>query len=296
MKKSVLFSLSALVLISIFGCHSSGPDNHLVVVLMGDPQIDMTKNSPSYVKIAMDDLATIEYDFIAVLGDLLQGDAAYYQDYQDMILNRSSKPVFSLAGNGDLNVGLDAYKKATGLPLYYTIYRQGIRFIFTSVTAVSGKEKHICHLGAEQLAWLVDELKTDTVSTTVILSHPPIFETTYGSEDGEQTGKARSMYLYESAQLRNLFNSYPNVNVFAHGHRHHKYGLVDNYGRGNYCRQGDVLHISVGATANNQGSSILYIKNNLIKVKVRDHENHSWLDLYEYNYRVKTTYANKRIQ
>ncbi|MHC4441542.1 MAG: metallophosphoesterase family protein, partial [Planctomycetota bacterium] len=249
------------------------------------------EKTPLYVKMAMDDLETLEHDFMAALGDLVQNRAKLYDDYKSMILERSSTPVFSLAGNGDLGAGLDAYQVAISCPLYYYIYRQGIRFIFTSVTKVSGGKRHICHLGPEQLAWLRKELELDRTSTTVIFSHPPIFETTERSGKREQTEKKADMYLYESAELRDLFKSHPNVKVFAHGHLHHRYGLTDGFGRGGYCKEGDVLHISVGATANNRGSSMLYITRDLIKVKARDHENHAWLDEYEYNYPVKTTFT-----
>ena len=73
MKRFIFFCVLLLAISFVLGCHSSGTKGQLVVVLMGDPQMDMTKNSLSYVKIAMDDLTTVEYDFIAVLGDLLQG-------------------------------------------------------------------------------------------------------------------------------------------------------------------------------------------------------------------------------
>ena len=101
---------------------------------MGDPQLHMNPNSVGYVETAMKDLAEIPHDFLAILGDLVQNNPKYYEDYDRLVLQQAKKPVFSIAGNAELNAGLDAYQRCTGLPLYYAIYRRGIRFIFTSVT------------------------------------------------------------------------------------------------------------------------------------------------------------------
>jgi len=290
-----VFSVSILVLA---GCAVNADlpptpveSDQLVVVLMGDPQIPMVPETPANVKTAMDDIVNMEHDFIAVMGDLVQNQSRYYEDYNNLILQRSVKPVFSLAGNGDLGAdrSLGAYRDATGLALYYTIYKKGIRFIFLSAISTSGNSRHICHLGSEQLAWLTNELNADTDSTTAIFFHAPVFETTWHSEDREQEKPPGSMYLHESKEMRNLFSEHPNVKIYAHGHLHHQYGVVDELGRGGYYKEDNVLHISVGATANNQGSSVLFIRDNEIVVKVRDHQNQSWRNSHEYKYAVNTT-------
>ncbi len=265
--------------------------DELVIALMGDPQLIMTPETPAHVKAAMEDLAMIPHDFLAVLGDLAQNNAAYYADYLDAVVAKSTCPVFSLAGNGDLGAGLDAYREATGLPLYYRIYRRGIRFIFTSTISMTGKGRHICGLEAKQLAWLEKELAADRSATTIIFSHAPVFETTWHSEDRKDQPFPGSMYLKESAEMRALFAKYDNIKIFAHGHLHHGYGVKDQYGRGGYCREGEVLHLSVGATANGQGSSFLYIGKKGIRVKVRDHAHHAWRDQFAYDYPVATTFV-----
>lgn len=267
----------------------AGAGNELVACLMGDPQLVMVPETPRYVEIAMDDLLNLDHEFIAVLGDLVQNRADFYMDYKEGVLDRSKRPVFSLAGNGDVGAGLSSYLEATGLPMYYSIYRKGIRFIFLSVIFFSGNHNHICHLGSEQLSWLREELDADTSATTIIFSHPPIFETTWHSEERDHLDPPGSMYLSESVELRRLFALHPNVKVYAHGHLHHTYGVTDEYGRGDYYREGNVLHISVGATANNKGSSFLFIHENNITVRVRDHANQTWKDSCQYHYSVRTT-------
>jgi hypothetical protein len=261
----------------------------LVVLIMGDPQIAMVPETPAHVTKAMADILTLEHSFLAVLGDLVQNEAEYYDDYRRLVLDRAKKPVFSVAGNGDVGAGLKAYQRATGLGLYYTVYRRGIRFIFTSTTAMSGRARHICHLGPDQMTWLRAELARDTQSTTVILSHAPVFETTFHSEDRRDKPFPGSMYLHESPDLCRLFGRYANIKVFASGHLHHRYGTADEHGRSQYAARGNVLHISVGATANGQGSVALYIGRDVIAARVRDHEHQRWIHEYQYVVPTKTT-------
>ena len=106
--------------------------NQLVVALMGDPQLHVNPRSLGHAKAAMADLAELPHDFLVVLGDLVQNKPEYFADYKRLILEPSTRPVYSVAGNAELGAGLDEYQKCTGLPLYYAIYRRGIRFIFTA--------------------------------------------------------------------------------------------------------------------------------------------------------------------
>ena len=130
---------------------------------------------------------------------------------------------------------------------------------------------------------------SDTKSTTVIAFHAPVFETTWRSEDREALPFPGSMYLKESAEMKALFARHPNVRLYVHGHLHHAYGVRDDFGRGEYCLDGRVLHISVGATANNRGSSVLWIGRDKIVAKVRDHANRRWRDEFEFTLPAETT-------
>lgn len=268
---------------------ASVDENHLIVALMADPQLHMNPDSVKHAETAMQDLADLPHDFLGVLGDLVQNKAQYFVDYDRLILKPSTTPVYSIAGNAEVGAGLEAYQQCTGLPLYYSIYRRGIRFIFTSVTAVTGPKTHICNLGHEQLAWLRNELASDTKTTTIIAFHAPVFETTWRSEDRESLPFPGSMYLKESAEMRALFAQYPNIKLYVHGHLHHAYGVRDEFGRGEYCLEDGVLHVSVGATANNRGSSVLFIGSDNIVAKVRDHANRRWRDELEFTFPTKTT-------
>ncbi len=261
----------------------------LVIALMGDPQIPMVPQTRAHVRTAMEDLRGIPCDFLAVLGDLVQNQAKYYADYRDLILKPATWPVLSLAGNGDCGAGLAAYQKATRLPLYYAIKRRGIRFLFLSTVRTSGKHKHICHLGKEQMTWLEHELAKETDATTVLFSHAPIFETTWHSGDRSGEKMPGSMYLAESEAIRKLFKKHSNIKLFAHGHLHHRYDVRDEYNRSGYCLKNGVLHVSVGATANGQGSSVLFVEPECLVVRVRDHAHKRWDDRFRHVLNVTTT-------
>ena len=268
---------------------SSVARDHLIVALMADPQLHMNPDSLKHASSAMDDLSELPHDFLVVLGDLVQNKPEYFADYERLILRPSTKPVYSIAGNAEVGAGLEAYQQRTGLPLCYSIYRRGIRFIFTSVTAVTGPKTHICNLGDEQLAWLRNELASDRETTTVLAFHAPLLETTWRSEDRESQPFPGSMYMKESSEMRAMLAEHPNVKLYVHGHLHHAYGVRDEFGRGEYCLEKGVLHVSVGATANNRGSSVLFIGPNKIVARVRDHANRRWRDDFEFTLSGKTT-------
>ena len=284
---SVVLGLSAGLFVQ--EAMSESLREELVVCLMGDPQLYLESETGGNVAKAMQDLTTLPHEFLAVLGDLVQNRAHLYKDYREAVLDKAVRPVFSLAGNADVGAGLDAYQEATGFPLYYSFHRRGIRFIFLSTIYYSGVHYHICHLGREQIQWLRKELESDTTSTTVIFSHPPIFETTWRSEERDHLEAPGSMYLGESLELRELFRLHPNVTIYAHGHLHHSYDATDQFGRGTYFKEGDLLHISVGSTANNRGTSFLFIERDKITVKVRDHGRQAWRDEHEYQLNCATT-------
>ncbi len=283
---------AASVLAPSWGTPSTGEQKKrpLVVALMGDPQWGMTPTTPQHVRTAMDDINTLDHAFLVVLGDCVQNRAVHYSDYLEQVVKRSKRPVYSLPGNGDLGAGLAAYSKATGHPLYYRITVQGIRFIFTGTTKTTGTHRHICWMGDQQLEWLKKELASDTETTTVVFSHPPVFETTWHSEKRDHLRSPGSMYLGESKEMRVLLNTYSNIVLFAHGHLHHRFGVIDEFGRGDYHQENQVLHVSVGATANGQGSCTLTIDRDGILVKARDHKNKIWRKELEYRLGVKTTF------
>jgi len=181
-------------------------DDRLVVMLMGDPQLPMTDESEANVKKAMRDINQIKHDYMAVLGDLIQpvgshaNKVARYNMYSELVLRTARKPVFSISGNADCGVGLDYYHQATGLPNHYVVERRGIRFIFLGTTRMSGKGRHICHVGEKGMHFLEEELGKDKETTTVVC--PPLHAALHLQHD---------KLLDRPYLLRHICN--------AHGHR-----------------------------------------------------------------------------
>jgi hypothetical protein len=261
----------------------------LHVMLVGDPQFNQKPRTPEFLKIAMADIAAIPHDFMVVLGDLVQNRSERYRDYTKGVLDRATKPVYSLPGNGDVGAGLRAYQDSTGFPLYYGLRYRGIRFLFLGTLGMTGKGKHICILGDKQITWLEEQLDRDRKTTTIVFSHAPVFETTWHSEDRSDKKFPGSMFLGESDKVRALLKKHDNVVIFAHGHLHHPWPRKDEHGRGAFHLEDGVLHVSVAASANNQGSALMSVEKSRILIRVRDHANNKWLDKFDRFHEVKTT-------
>ena len=269
--------------------HTAVDKKALHVLLMGDPQFNQKPRTPEFVGNAMADIAEIPHDLMAVLGDLAQNRRELYRVYEEGVLTRATRPVYSLPGNGDVGAGLQFYKECTGFPLYYGLRLRGIRFLFLGTLGMAGKNRHICTLGEKQTAWLTEQLDHDQRTTTIIFSHAPVFETTWHSEDRSEKKFPGSMYLNESTEVRALLKKHDNVVVFAHGHLHHPWHLKDEHGRGAFHLEDGVTHVSVAASANNQGGALLSVEKGRIVIRVRDHANRKWLKKFERVHKVDTT-------
>lgn len=274
--------------------------DRLVVVLMGDPQLPMTDESEAHVKKAMGDIKHIKHDFMAVLGDLIQPVGGHedkvkrYNLYSNLVLKPATKSVFSISGNADCGMGLDYYQKVTGLPNHYVVKRRGIRFIFLGTTKMSGAGRHICHVGEEGMHFLEEELDKDKKSTTVLFHHSPVQNTTYMSGKGARNTlravhKPRDMFMGESERMRKLMKDNDNIKMFACGHVHYRYGEKDTDGRGAYHAEDGVLHVTVGASANDRGSSMVEFRDDSITVRVRDHDKKVWKEKHQQVVPIKTT-------
>lgn len=279
-------------------------DDRLVVMLMGDPQLPMTDESEANVKKAMLDINQIKYDYMAVLGDLIQpvsshaNKVARYNMYSELVLRTARKPVFSISGNADCGVGLDYYHQVTGLPDHYVVERRGIRFIFLGTTRMSDKGHHICHVGEKGMHFLEEEIGKDKETTTVVCHHSPVQNTTYMSGKGARNTlravhKPRDMFMGESDKMRTLMRKNDNIKMFAYGHVHYKYGAKDTDGRGAYHVEDGVLHVTVGASANDRGSSMVEFRDSSITVRVRDHDKKEWKKEHQRVVPIETTFKVK---
>lgn len=97
----------------------------------------------------------------------------------------------------------------------------------------------------------------------------------------------------ESDKMRTLMRKNDNIKMFACGHVHYKYGAKDTDGRGAYHVEDGVLHVTVGASANDRGSSMVEFRDSSITVRVRDHDKKEWKKEHQRVVPIETTFKVK---
>lgn len=267
----------------------------LTVALIGDPQYGFpsgTDPEPSLGNAiaTYEDLKTLDYEFLAILGDVIQPNNMFWEYHEKYTIGMATRPLHMINGNASFYLGVDNFTEHTGQSLDpYKVVERGIRFIFLHTTGVHTHEgaknpndNHQCAVGKKAMNWLRKELDADTTSTTVVFFHAPIFNTTYESTE--------RMRMYESEEMRTLLESHSNVKIFANGHTHYPYGATDSEGRGQYKRSRDLLYISVGRPPN---TMFFNFEQDKIEIKVRDNKAKKWHTDFGYTYEVETSLQTK---
>jgi 3',5'-cyclic AMP phosphodiesterase CpdA len=120
-------------------------------------------------------------DFIIHTGDVSQLSKDEQFDEADQIIRSAGVPVFHTPGEHDvLDEGqgkafLDRYGKGTKGAGWYSFNHAGVHFV-TLVNVVNLKAGGLGSLGAEQLAWLKDDLAAHGPSTPIVVfAHMPLW-------------------------------------------------------------------------------------------------------------------------
>jgi len=155
--------------------------------------------------------------------------------YKGIMKEENSIPAVYCLGNHDIwwnenNKGQSVYGKQYALDQlqmakpYYSFEKSGWKFIvLDSVHLDIDDTWYIGKLGAEQFAWLENELKnTRSDMPVMVLSHIPILTATLMIEDNivnkwEMLGG--DMHT-DTSKIINLFYQYPNVKICLSGHIH----------------------------------------------------------------------------
>ena len=155
--------------------------------------------------------------------------------YKGIMKEENSIPAVYCLGNHDIwwnenNKGQSVYGKQYALDQlqmakpYYSFEKSGWKFIvLDSVHLDIDDTWYIGQLGAEQFAWLENELKnTRSDMPVIVLSHIPILTATLMIEDNivnkwEMLGG--DMHT-DTSKIINLFYQYPNVKICLSGHIH----------------------------------------------------------------------------
>ncbi|MCK5851690.1 metallophosphoesterase [bacterium] len=272
-----------------------GETNKLVVAMLGDTQFGFPTGvdpepSLSNAVFTMMDLSNLTHDFFIVAGDLIQPNVNFWPYHHKYIEGMAARPQYFIAGNAERYLTLENYAKETGFPIGgYTVEKRGIRFIFLNTAETSGKTAHICHVGEEQMKWLVKELASNTNITTFILFHAPMLNSTHGSH------KENEFYMKESAEMRNLFKKNPNIVFIGNGHMHHQYTTPpDPNGRDSFAIESNVFYVSLPRPPQ---SFFVEIYNDEIIVRPRNSQKKVWESVAAYgsNHTVSTTLTPKEL-
>ena len=137
--------------------------------------------------------------FMIHTGDITHLSKAAEFDNADRIISQAKLDVHYVPGEHDfldeeIKFYKERYGKGTKGPGYYSFDANGVHFVGL-VNVVDLKAGGLGNLGAEQLAWLADDLKGKSKSTPVVVfAHIPLWtvypEWGWGTEDG---GRALEM-------------------------------------------------------------------------------------------------------
>ncbi len=137
--------------------------------------------------------------FMIHTGDITHLSKAAEFDNADRIISQAKLDVHYVPGehdflDEDIKFYKERYGKGTKGPGYYSFDANGVHFIGL-VNVVDLKAGGLGNLGAEQLAWLADDLKGKSKSTPIVMfAHIPLWtvypEWGWGTEDG---GRALEM-------------------------------------------------------------------------------------------------------
>jgi len=196
----VIWTVSGGVLSSRAFGKPAGAKGELNFVQISDSHLGF--NKPANPDVAgtlhatLDKINALETapEFIIHTGDITHNaKAAEFDSVQGILESSKQKQVFYVPGEHDVSADdgkqyLERYGKGSKGRGWYSFDQKGVHFVgLVNVGAIEGMGK----LGAEQLAWLADDLKAKSASTPVVLfAHIPLWavypEWGWTTQDSEQ--------------------------------------------------------------------------------------------------------------
>jgi 3',5'-cyclic-AMP phosphodiesterase len=182
------------------GKHGKKADSALHFVQISDSHMGFNKPANtdvvSTLQMAVDRINALphEPEFIIHTGDLSHQSKAAEFDTMDQVLKGAKpKQIFYVPGEHDTSVDdgkqyMDRYGKGTKGRGWYSFNHKGVHFVgLVNVIQLEGMGQ----LGAEQIAWLRDDLSVVSSSTPVVVfAHIPLWtiypDWGWGTKDSEQ--------------------------------------------------------------------------------------------------------------
>src|SRR5579883_748350 len=182
-----------------FGQSAADSKDALTFVQISDSHIGFNKPANPDVgatlQVALERIAKLETQpsFMLHTGDLTHSALPAEFDTLDQFMKGSRKQVFYVPGEHDTSSDdgkayLERYGKGTKGRGWYSFDQKGAHFVGLSNVFV---QEGLGSLGAEQLAWLKDDLAGRTASTPVVIfAHIPLWSVYpkwgWGTEDGAE--------------------------------------------------------------------------------------------------------------
>jgi len=164
-------------------------DSHIGFNKPANPDVTGT------LQAAIDKIGALETsaDFVLHTGDLTHGSHPAEFDTVDQMLTASKRQIYYVPGEHDTSTDdgkayLERYGKSTKGSGWYSFDQKGVHFIgLVNVMALEGLGK----IGADQLAWLKDDLSGRKASTPIVVfAHIPLWtvypQWGWGTEDGAE--------------------------------------------------------------------------------------------------------------
>ncbi|MDO5571988.1 MAG: metallophosphoesterase [Bacteroidales bacterium] len=194
--------------------------NNIVVVQISDPQFGFIEDNKSFepeeklLSQALKKINFIAPDFLVVTGDFIHDpESAEQTEAFKKVMRTLDKniPLYYTPGNHDLNnsptiESLARYQERYSKPLYSSIVKNGVRFIFMNSVII--KAEYAQDMEQEQIKWLESLIK-DTALPTVVFLHHPFFlndfdeENNYSTIDKEK--RAKYWELFKRLNVKNVF-------------------------------------------------------------------------------------------
>lgn len=164
----------------------------------------------------------IDTDFVICVGDQTTGNATASDGLADALavdtaMSAFNGDTYAVVGNHEFGIQA-SYISATDTMLgsdhgYYSVDKNGIHFIFLNSTDAT-----YYSMSQEQLDWLEDNLASSLIPTIVFIHHR--VDKDYGDPADWWPSDPQSIYSYNSATLRAMFEADGDVTTVFSGHYH----------------------------------------------------------------------------